>query len=262
MEISASSKKIFAFTIPVLALFVVLMAVLAFMPHANCHEDPTEQINIVFDKTKYYSKTQAHSVDDTLVELLTAAPDNAEINLFYLTKDADRPHLVFHECKPLTHGNPLFVNVAEQQKNFKRTIIDEIKRKIDLHLQLPSAAPIIESLATISRERKITSQLERQKLIEFDIYSDMMQDSKNVSLSARSVAANATADQQICLTPSSPANRSYDEAYSAVRRLFRDVHVHIYGIRRDSSTSPSYPGERCIRKFWEPLFPHATWMTL
>jgi hypothetical protein len=264
MEMSASSKKIFLVTIPILVVFVVVMVILKFIPHTSCHDDPAEQINIVFDKTKYYSPTQAHSVDETLVELLTRAADDAEINLFYVTRDAARPYLVLNECKPSTHGNPLLVNVEDQQNNFRRIIINEIKKKIDLRLQYQSPAPILESLATISRERIITSKLERQKPIEFDIYSDMVQDSKNVSLVARprSGAANAGADGKICANPLRRTSGSFNETSADARRFFSDVPVHVYGIHRDPSTSPRYPGERCVRMFWEPIFPHLTWMTL
>jgi|SRR5665213_2877304 len=263
MEISASSKKIFAFTIPIFVVFVISMAVLAFRPHTSCHDDPSEQINIVFDKTKYYSKTQAHSVDGTLVELLTRAADNAEINLFYVTRDAARPYLVLNECKPSTHGNPLLVNIEDQQNNFRRIIIDEIKRKIDLRLQYQSSAPILESLATISRERIITSKLERQKTVEFDIYSDMVQDSKNVSLAgSHSGAGKPNSDDTVCPKPPRSTTAGFKEMSADVRMFFRDVPVHIYGLHRDPSTSSRYPGERCIRMFWEPIFPHLTWTML
>ena len=48
-------------------------------------------MNIVFDKTKGFSQTQAHPIDRTLVEILTAAADNAEINLYYITANSAKP---------------------------------------------------------------------------------------------------------------------------------------------------------------------------
>jgi hypothetical protein len=262
---SRTSKTILRFTISLFVLFAVALAYVKLHPRPNCHDRPSEQIDIVFDKTKSYSPTQAHSIDRTLVELLTRAADNAEINLYYVTRRGDQPYLVLNECRPSTRANPLLGDPDQQQRDFKRLVIRKLKEKIDLRFGPRSPAPLLESLATISRQRIVTSKIEQQTRVEFDIYSDMVQDSQNASLAHSprdgSSAASGT-DTKRCTATSAARSPEFKGLYTDVKQLFRDVPVHVYGIHRDASARPPYPGEQCVRAFWEDVFPHLTWMTL
>ena len=262
---SSSSRRIFAVTIPLFVIFFISLAVFKLMQAPSCHDAPPEQINIVFDKTKGYSPTQAHSVDRTLVDLLQRAADNAEINLFYITSNGDRPHLVFNECKPTTRTNPFLGDPQQQQRNFRRLVIKRVKEVIDLHYEPLAPAPLIESLATISRENILTSKLEQHVRVEFDIYSDMVQDSKNASL-ARPPPGNgsprAATDPTHCTSSFAARSVGFNDLYIDMKQVFRDVPVNVYGIYRDPTVWPRYPGERCVRTFWEGTFPHMTWITL
>ena len=240
-------------TIPLLALLFVTVAVVNIIKPPDCHDKPPQQMNIIFDKTNYYSETQAHSVDRTLVELLTRAADRAEINLYYITSRGETPYLVLSECKPTTHGNPLFVDVDQQNRNFRRLMIAKLKKKIDLHFQPRTPAPILESLETISRQRIVTAKLEQHVPVEFNIYSDMVQDSENASLVGGGDACTGA--------PSAPSD-GFAETYAGVKRFFRDVPVTVFAIHRNRATSPGYPGGQCIRTFWEGVFPRLTWMTI
>ncbi|HEV3088467.1 MAG TPA: hypothetical protein VGX96_14725 [Candidatus Elarobacter sp.] len=224
----------------------------ALWPAASCHSGPPQQVNIVFDKTKPYSATQAHSIDRTLVEMLTVAADNAEINLYYITSDPEHPSLVLNVCKPATRGNVFFNDVSEQQRQFRLSVVKKVKHFIDAHYQRSGAAPIIESLATIARQRIVTAKLEQHVDVQFDIYSDMVQDSKGKSLSGVPASCG----------PQDAATSRFRDTYGDVSQFFRDVPVHVYGIHREAAQWPRYPGERCVRAFWEPTFPHLTWMTI
>jgi hypothetical protein len=261
---SASSKRIFSVTLPLLGLLFVTVAAVHVISPPDCHEQPPEQMNIVFDKTNGYSPTQAHSVDRTLVELLNRAADHAEINLYYITSNGERPDLVLSECKPTTRGNPLFVDVEEQKRAFRRLVVTKLKKYIDQHFQPRGPAPILESLATIGRQRIVTAKLELHVPTEFDLYSDMVQDSKNASLARPGAGDGAAepADGESCTSGSSARSDAFAPLYADVKRFYRDVPVNVFAIHRDPSTSPRYPGERCIRSFWEGTFPHLTWMTL
>lgn len=252
MELSASPKTILMVTIPLLVILGVVVSVKALWPEANCHSTPPQQVNIVFDKTKPYSPTQAHSIDRTLVEILTAAADNAEINMYYITSNPERPDLVLNVCKPTTRGNALFSDPAVQQHQFRLTVVKQAKHFVSLHYQRVGPAPIVESLATIARQRIVTSKLEQHVNVEFDIYSDMVQDSQGKSLSR---------DPGSC-SPESAATAQFRDTYGDVTQFFRDIPVHVYGIHRGAGQSPPYPGERCVRAFWESTFPHLTWMAV
>ena len=252
MEMSRASKRILFITGSVIVLLFAGVAVANLWPTPDCRVSAPQQINIVFDKTKRFSETQAHSVDRTLIEILTAAADNAEINLYYITANSDKPSLVFNGCKPSTRGSALLVDKGEEQLKFQNGIVKRIKRGIDVPYQPRSAAPIIESLATISRQRIVTAKLEQHTNVQFNIYSDMFQDSKGASLRGR---------RGSCAGPETRTLESRD-AYADVVRSFRDVPVRVYGLYRDPAQWPDYPGERCVRGFWEAAFPHLTWMTL
>lgn len=221
-------------------------------PRADCRTSAPQQVNIIFDKTKGFSQTQAHSIDRTLVEILTAAADNAEINLYYITSNSAKPSLVFNGCKPSTRGSMLFVDKTEEQLKFRNGIVRRVKRAVDVPYQPRSAAPILESLATISRQRIVTAKLEQHTDVEFDLYSDMFQESKGVSLRGRHGS---------CVEPPAENAQSHD-AYADVARFFRDVQVHVYDVYRDPAQWPDHPGEPCVRAFWEGAFPHLTWTTL
>jgi hypothetical protein len=243
----------FYISIPAFVIFfAAVFYVKIFVPAPDCHSKPAEQINIVFDKTKPYSDTQAHSIDRTLVEVLTAAMDNAEINLYYITSDPEHPYLVLNQCKPATHGNALLVDVDKQKRDFSRLVIRKVKEKIDLRFAPRSAAPIIESLSTISRQRIVTSKLDDKVNVQFDLYSDMVQVSENVSLEDRNRCTSIVHG-----TPVDP-----EGVYGDVKQFFRNIPVHVYGIHRSPATFSAYPGERCIRSFWEDAFPHLTWVAL
>jgi hypothetical protein len=262
---SSSSKRIFAVTIPLFAFFFISLAVFKLMETPNCHDTPAAQVNIVFDKTKGYSPTQAHSIDRTLVELLQRAADNTEINLYYVTSNGDRPHLVLNECKPTTRTNPLLGDPQQQQRNFRRLVIKRLKEKIDLHYGALAPAPLVESLATISRETIFTSKIEQHVRVEFDIFSDMVQDSKNASLARpppRNGSGRKAIDPKYCTSSFAARSVGFNDLYTDVKQVFRDVPVNVYGIYRDPTGWPRYPGERCLRTFWEGTFPHVTWTTL
>jgi hypothetical protein len=234
-----------------------------FHQRPNCHDRAAEQIDIVFDKTKAYSEAQSHSVDDTLKELLTRAADNAEINLYYITRDGEKAYLVLNECKPATHGNAMFVDVNQQQREFRERIVKRVKEKIDLRFEAPTSAPILESLATISRRRIITSKIEQNIRVEFDIYSDMAQDSRTVSIEglAHLDPSSHRRDNSRCTIVVHAGADDFNDLYGRVKRFFENVPVNVYGIYRDPRTSPRYPGEYCVRKFWEGTFPHLSWVT-
>ena len=183
---------------------------------------------------------------------MTRAADNAEINLYYVTGRGDQPYLVLNECRPSTRANPLTGDPAEQERNFRRLVVRKLKEKIDLRFGPRSPAPLIESLATISRQRIVTSKIEQQTRVEFDIYSDMVQDSANASLSSAVRCTSTTAAK-------SP---DFKGTYTDVKRLFRGLPVNVYALHRDAAAWPNYPGERCVRTFWEDVFPHLTWMTI
>jgi hypothetical protein len=262
---SSNSKKILRITIPLFVLFALILAYYKLQPAPDCRVRPSEQINIVFDKTKGYSETQAHSVDRTVVELLTRAADNAEINLYYVTRRGDQPHLVLNECRPFTRTNALVGDPEQQQRTFRRLVIKKVKEVIDLRFGAAAPAPIIESLATISRQRIVTAKLEQQTPVEFDIYSDMLQESPNASLALpprNGGSAPVNTDPKRCTSTAAARSPEFKGLYTDVKQLFRDVPVHVYALHRDVSPWPRYPGEQCVRVFWEETFPHLTWITI
>lgn len=262
---SNTSKTIFKVIGALAVAFVGLLIFVWLRPTPNCHVTPSEQVDIVFDKTRGYSPTQAHSVDNTLLEVMTRAADNAEINLYYVTSRPDLPFLVLSECRPSTRGNRIFGDPEQQERNFRRLLVQKLKKRIDLPLAPRPQSPLVESLATITRRRIVTSKLEQKIRVEFDIYSDMVQDSKIASLERRALRdapLRGAVDPKLCAVTAVSRSGSFTDLYNDVQRFFRDVPVTVYGIYRDPLASPNYPGERCVRTFWEDAFPHLMWMTM
>ena len=51
---SSASKRILRITIPLFVLFGLVLAYVKLHPPPDCRDHPSEQIDIVFDKTKTY----------------------------------------------------------------------------------------------------------------------------------------------------------------------------------------------------------------
>jgi|GEM_PF-4312967 len=242
-EISRGHQVAFVLAICALVAFGgIVVYNEAFQKTVDCKRDPVQQVNIVFDKTKWYdSKTQVHSVDRLIREIADSADDNAEINLLYITENATKPHFKVNVCKPKVSGNPLVSSVGKAKLKYETEVIAKLKDAIDLHYMYPAPAPILESLDTISRERIITAKIERHARVEFHLFSDLVQDSKNASLRDCKRRGPRVAPGTIALE-------------KKVRSFYRDIPVHVYAIYRNPATTPGYPGEECIRHFWESIF--------
>lgn len=248
-EMARSSKIIFAVAALLGVIFGGFLLYTALSEKPSCHVRPTEQINIVFDKTKRFSSTQAHSVDRTIVEILSNAAADAEINLFYISADGDRPFLVLNVCKPNTRVSRFVGDPKQKLREFQRAVIDKVKKYIDLRFMPPSRAPIVESLDTLSRERIVTAQLEQRTAVKFFIYSDMLQSSRGASLES-------------CREQPPGESPGFKTVHATVKRFFEDIPVEIYAFHRDPATFPRYPAEKCLRRFWEDTFSHLTWVSI
>jgi hypothetical protein len=248
-EMAGSSKIIFVAAILIALVAGAYLLFVAVTEKPGCHVRPSEQVDIVFDKTKRYSPTQAHSVDRTIREILSNAAANAEINFFYISADADRPFLVLNVCRPDTKVSRLVGDPQQQEREFQRRVVDEVKKKIDLPFMPKSPAPIIESLDTLSRERIITAQLEQRTKVEFFIYSDMVQSSRGESL-------------ENCRDRAPTESESFKAVHGNVKHFFEDIPVQVFAIHRDPATNPGFPAETCLRGFWEETFQHLSWTPL
>jgi hypothetical protein len=226
-------------------------------PPSDCHHRSAEQVNIVFDKTKTYGATQANSIDRLLKEVLEGAADGAEINIFYFTHSAEQPHNTFSTCKPHTHGNPLLVD-AEQEGKLFRAVVREVKRKIDVRYQWPSSAPLVESLATISRERIVTANLERGGRANFYLFSDMIQDSPEGSLAGcklHSPRSGRLSDLQLIRE-----SERFQATRARIERFYEQIQVAVFAIHREAGGAN--PSEECLRTFWQNTFHRLSWLTI
>lgn len=255
-DVSTSSKWIFAICIPTLLGLVAFVAWEGMHPATDCHHQTGQQVNIIFDKTKHYEPTQANSIDRLLKEVLEGAQDGAEVNVYYFTRSAEQPHNTFSTCKPYTHGNPFFVDTDQEQKLFE-AVVRDVKRKIDVRYQWPSSAPLVESLATISRERIVTANLEKNSQVVFYIFSDMVQDSPEGSLLDCRLQGGRSELTDLRMSRDSPRFR---EMRDNLERFFSAIPVSVFLIHREPSRHS--PTEQCLRIFWENTFHRLTWLTI
>lgn len=230
-------RKIF-FSIAVMIIVFVLVGAIGvslMKPSDDCVNHASSRVNIILDRTGFYSEIQKLNLDKSVASIVKAAKQNAQINVFYMTDDGDRPKTVLSLCRP-NDVSPITGDPEEFQLELQHNIIDPIRKVIDLPLRKTNQVPIVETLDTLSRERLIAVDNGANSVY---IFSDMIQNSKAGSLLNCSTAYKPE-----------PALQSYSDR---VRQFYSDVPVGVFAIVRNPSRYPGLPSSRCLRLFWESV---------
>jgi hypothetical protein len=216
-------------------------------PSEDCANDASARINVLLDRTRPYSDIQKLNLDKAVAEIVKTAQPNAQINVFYMTDDGDRPKTVLSLCRP-NDVNALTGDPQEWTFQLQHTIIDPVRKIIDLPLRRTERAPIVETLDTLSRERLVSENNGPNSMY---IFSDMIQRSENGSLFG-------------CKSSFDPQSASSLSTYTdKVRQFYAEIPFHVFAIVRNPAKEADLPSSRCLRLFWESTLPDIkTWEPL
>ena len=207
-------------------------------PSSDCMHHASSRVNIVLDRTKPYSAIQKLNLDKSVGEIIRSAAGNAQVNVFFMTDNGDRPRTVLSICRPNTY-NSLTGDPEASMYELQRKVIDTIRKVVDLPLRDTQNHPIVETLDTLSRETLISGENGTDSMV---IFSDMIQDSNNGSL--RGCAGDE---------PRLPRLDPYTEKVS---EFYQNIPFNIFVLVRNPANQRGAPSERCVRLFWEHTLPH------
>lgn len=227
----------------IIAVGIIVLVVVAAVyenitaPSIDCIRHASSRLNIVLDRTKPYSDIQKLNLDKSVGDIIRSALGNAQINVFFMTDDGDRPRTVLSICRP-NNENALTGDPEESTYELQRKVIDTIRRVVDLPLRDTKRHPIIETLDTLSREKLVSAENGPNNMFMF---SDMVQDSENGSL--RGCAGNL------------PRLAELDPYTEKVSDFYQDIPFSVFVLVRGSANKKRIPSERCVRLFWEHALP-------
>lgn len=206
-------------------------------PSIDCIRHASSRLNIVLDRTKPYSDIQKLNLDKSVGDIIRSAAGNAQINVFFMTDDGDRPRTVLSICRP-NNENALTGDPEESTYELQRKVIDTIRKVVDLPLRDTQRHPIVETLDTLSRERLISAENGPNSMF---IFSDMVQDSDNGSL--RGCVGDV------------PSVAELDSYTEKVSEFYQNIPFSVFVLVRGPANQKRIPSERCVRLFWEHTLP-------
>jgi len=222
----------------ILLVGVTVVYVQVTAPSEDCVNHATARVTIILDRTSSYSKIQRLNLDKTVAEIVRGAPSNAQINVFYMTKDGGQPRTVLSLCRP-NDVNPINGDPDDFRFWLQRKVVDQIRKVIDLPIGNGEHAPIVETLDTLSRERLLSRDNGPDAIY---LFSGMIQNSPNGSLDG-------------CMAPGQERTQGLAVYIADVQQFYRGTPFYVYELLRNPPQEQPAAVRACIRLFWEHVLP-------